>query len=186
MALSSSRISVRFGQIDILAPAQELAPDTRYQLWECMGDDCSRVITEFTTGEESDTTAPDLPMERSRDFEHRLREDSVALDVDFEGILVVDLGDADLRTELLSGSVHAVAIPEDLPIILGQGVCLDNWPGDLKDERPIRYGSFDLAGNFSGWTEPDPLAIKGCSTTGERPPPCMLLLLLASCRRRRR
>jgi MYXO-CTERM domain-containing protein len=57
-----------------------------------------------------------------------------------------------------------------------------------RDSAPVRYGAFDLAGNFSGWTEPDTLTIgRGCGCRSDAPgAPSLLLLAVAALALRRR
>lgn len=185
--LVAARIGLYGRELSVLTPAQELLPSSSYQLWACDGPVCSTQLTEITTGTGPDAESPPLPAERERDHGVKV----VSLLVDFEGILLVDLGGGQLDPATLTGSVHDVTAAHDEPVFLGRGGCVDSWPGSIRDDRPLRYGALDLAGNFSGWTEPETLAVDGCACSTERrggsPRGVLVLLaLLAGARARRR
>lgn len=175
-------------------PVETLAPDTLYQAFSCSNGVCDRILTEFTTGTSTDEDAPPPPSRGETESYLTSgvglfscgRQRALALGFDHEGILVADLGDAQLDVETLSGSVTAATTDERL--FVGVGLCEDRWPGDEDDPLPARFGVFDVSGNFSGWTEPEPLELpsRGCSTSDETPAHWAWgLLLLAWARRRR-
>jgi uncharacterized protein (TIGR03382 family) len=170
-----------------------LAPDTLYQAFSCSNGVCDRILTEFTTGTETDESAPPPPSRGQTEFHfsggHGLyscgRTRALELGFNHNGILVADVGDAQLDIETLSGSVTAATTDDRL--FLGVGLCEDLWPGDEDAVLQARFGVFDVSGNFSGWTEPESLELpsRGCSTTSdESPAPWAYLLLLAWVRRR--
>jgi MYXO-CTERM domain-containing protein len=180
-------------EILIAIPVETLAPDTLYQAFSCSGGVCDRILTEFTTGAGTDDVAPPLPSrgETESFFSTNAglfscgRMRALGLGFEHEGILVADLGDAQLDVEALSGSVTAATSDERL--FVGVGLCEDLWPGDEDVALGARFGVFDVSGNFSGWTEPEPLELpnRGCSTTDEAPAHWAWgLLLLAWARRR--
>lgn len=184
--LVETRLGLYERELSVLTPAQELLPSSSYQLWVCDGPVCSTQVTEITTGTGPDTEPPPPPAERERDHGVKV----VSLWVDFEGILLVDLGGGQLDPATLTGSVHDVTAAHDEPVSLGRGGCVDSWPGSIRDDRPLRYGALDLAGNFSGWTEPETLAVDGCACSTEHRGGSgglvLLALLVGGARRRRR
>ncbi len=61
-----------------------------------------------------------------------------------------------LDPDALEGTVDAFVFDQHHPdyFAVGDTPCLDNWPGARPgDSTRIRFGAFDLAGNFSGWGE---------------------------------
>ncbi len=72
-----------------------------------------------------------------------------------EGLLVVDIGDSE-TLDVLQHEGFVSTVTSDGTLRLGGSTdgCVGPWPGDRGETMSIRYGSFDLAGNFSGWTEP--------------------------------
>lgn len=164
----------------VLTPLAPLLPEARHQFWECDGPMCSTLISEFTTGTEADTIPPALPVETDREQ----GRDTVSLSFDFEGVLIVSLGDVALDPATLTGSAHSASTDSNVAF---EDDCPYSWPGAAEDEQTLRYGAFDLAGNFSGWSEPEPLSLSGCgcSATNRSTPPLPLLVLLFGLTRRR-
>ena len=171
-------------ELVVLTPREPLLPETVYQLWECHGATCSTLLTEITTGAGPDEEPPSQPVERSREGGLHF----VNLTVDFDGILVASLGEPAVDLEHLAGTAQLVSDDPALEYTLGrsEGACVDNWPGSIETPQELRYGAFDLAGNFSGWAEAEPLALDGCGCTTGRPAPAGLLALLLAAFVRRR
>lgn len=165
-------------EIVVLTPIAPLVPGTRYRVEGVRA-------TIFTVGTSTDTTAPTIPTELSREprVEHvgwdpfggesscgEADHVSVSVQLAHDGVLaVVDAdGATDLDPAQLSGGITSAAFPTR--VTLGRGVCLHSWP-EIEEGTTarLRYGSFDLAGNFSGWSEPADVAIPsagcGCTTT---------------------
>lgn len=71
-----------------------------------------------------------------------------------EVLTVIDAGGGAVIDEAgPSGTVTTVGFEK--MIFLGSSACIHNWAGaEDGDDSNVRYGSFDLAGNFSGWSEP--------------------------------
>jgi len=105
-------------------------------------------------------------------------------------IFLVDAGEtADLNLTQFTGSVTAITVvPGTLSI--GQHPCAgaDNFPGGASRgaSTSVRFGALDLAGKFSGWSEPEELTLAGCNV-GAPPAPlvwCLVPFLLSPLRRR--
>jgi uncharacterized protein (TIGR03382 family) len=175
--LEQRELVVGDAELLIAIPVEPLAPDTLYQAFACSNGVCDRILTEFTTGSCTDEIPPPLPshgeIERHFVSGARLyscgRKRALELGFQHQGILVADLGDAQLDVENLSGSVTAATTDERL--FLGIGLCEDRWPGDEDAPLTARFGVFDVSGNFSGWTEPESLELpdQGCSASDEVP-----------------
>ncbi len=185
--LSVQQIEVDAGCVWVHTPEADLAPETRYQVWACDGSICTVIVTGFTTGTGPDGEAPDVPVEvrrRGDRYGGLICGPStwVDVEVDFEGILVVDIGDSATITP--SSPEGYVQVSTDLPAFtVGSGGCYTGWPGGEDETLTIRYGCYDLAGNFSGWSEPDTISLPsgcGCSLPGspERGAPLAGLLVL--------
>ena len=66
-------------------------------------------------------------------------------------------------------------IRQDGGVRVGSGPCTGGWPrsGDgAADSAPVRFGAIDLAGNFSGWSDPVNVQLPdgcGCRLGGAAP-----------------
>jgi hypothetical protein len=144
--------------------------------------------TSFTVTAEADAEAPEPPdiavgATESTEFENGFVGYSMPVEGEFEGILLVDIGArADLDPAALTGEVSLAST--DTEFVIGHA-CVSTWldakPGN---STTLSFASFDLAGNFSGWTEPEPVTVTndGCQcSTGASPGPAAMwtsLLLL--------
>lgn len=181
-------------RLHVAIPVETLAPNTLYQAFGCDAGTCDRLLTEFRTGSATDEDAPALPttgqpdrlFESGRGLFSCGRMRALEFAIEHDGILVADLGDATLDAEALAGSVTAASSEPQL--MVGVGLCDDIWSGAEDETLEIRFGLFDLSGNFSGWTEPEPVELpkRGCSIADEQTPAAWAwgLLLLAAVRRR--
>jgi hypothetical protein len=173
-------------ELVVLTPVEPLLPEARYQFWECDGPECTTLVSELTTGAAADDSPPALPIEVDREQGRGWAN----LWIDFEGVLVVSLGDVALDPATLTGSAHFAWGDATVPLSFGDvdRYCFDGWPEATSDEQtvPLRYGAFDLAGNFSGWSEPEPLSLAGCGCSANHgtSPLALLVLLLGLTRRR--
>jgi MYXO-CTERM domain-containing protein len=153
--------------------------------------------TTFTVTAEADDVPPEPPdiavgETEATEFENGFVGYSMDVDGEFEGILLVDIGqEAALDPVALAGEVSLAST--DTEFVIGHA-CDSTW----LDARPgnsttVAFASFDLAGNFSGWTEPEPVTVEaeaGCQCragTGGIPTTGLGLLLgLLALRGRRR
>lgn len=179
-------------QVLVLHPDAPLLPDTTYTV-----QPPTQIEFQFTTGAGTDDTPPEIPVEVDRAVEHTRAgprdtcfndaEHWATLTVTGEAALfVLDAGETtDLDPVAVAGTVAEVTAGDVL--FLGSTACHgDNFPGGAsrRAETTIRYGAFDLAGNFSGWSDPDPLSLGGCSVAPRSPAWWLLLLPLIGRRRR--
>lgn len=186
-----STINTTNGPIVVYTPDDPLAPNTTYELAECTSETCEATNVRFTTGVGADLDPPPLPIEIDRHGDSGgSRRDScgkyksVDVVLDTEGLLVMQLDDGTLDPKTLSGTTSIVTLAHGVTV--GRGACIMGWTSD-DDTATVRYGAFDLAGNFSGWTEPDTLTIGGCSCRSAAPgAPATLLLGVAALALRRR
>jgi MYXO-CTERM domain-containing protein len=190
-----SVIDTAEGPLEVYKPYSPLAPNTIYELVECYDEDCE-VITRFTTGDGPDLEPPPLPVETDRDGGAHRRNDtscgkSAWASVEFtaEGLVVMQLDEGTLDPELLLGETSIATL--EYAVTVGRGACYIGWPDWNHDSATLRYGAFDLAGNFSGWTEPDTLTLGGCgcrsdASDGPDVPAMALLGVVAVALRRRR
>ncbi len=174
----------------VLEPQEELTPGERYFV-NGVGAEHSFVVEAIT-----DDEPPDLPDVQVSPSASGASLDFTGFDDDSEGLIVVDAdGGAKLSVDTMTGRLTSATTRDSAFIHLGaRGECVPrSWPGD-EDIEPgstaiIKYGVFDLAGNFSGWSEPEVLTVKsGCTVnpsqqSGNWPTFALVLLLLVSTRR---
>jgi len=196
--------------IAVFTPAAELVAGGVYSLGEEIYSldnpvPTLVVLATFTVGAEADLEAPELPSELARSSSASPRvagqvsscgpTDVVDLSIEATGqVLLAQVGEGrDFDTEALDGEVSELSLDGELD--LGVGGCRWSWPeakpGATADAQ---WGALDLAGNFSGWTEPTEIVIPAagcsCSTQGAGVPAgsgaiLALLLLIGGGRRRR-
>jgi MYXO-CTERM domain-containing protein len=171
--------------LTIITPAQELQPSTAYRI---LAD--SRLLGSFTTGAGPKLDAPAVPVEVERltyasgPFSGTSScgsTNSVYLRIRSDGLIAVldKDGASTLDPAALSGSAADVSTPKEL-IGLSSGLCRRNWPGaGWGDSASVRLGTFDIAGNFSGWSEPIEVSIPlvGCGCSAGAGPASGLLVL---------
>jgi MYXO-CTERM domain-containing protein len=199
--------------IQVLSPNELLVMGSTYYV-DCNPDD-EWHEAEFTVSAPVDDEAPATPSfeigEYSRSSEGGDScgpHEWVALEMQHSGDLtVLDVaGRADLDPVALTGSVVDMSIWVDDTYRIGEMACTGNWnfaeDGPLND---VRVASFDLAGNFSGWStttsididalqdDPNDEEASGCacSTIGPKPGgapwlPLAALALVAARRAHRR
>jgi hypothetical protein len=157
-------------------------------------DAASRTTT-FTvtaTTDDEPPAQPDLAIgeTQSTEYENGFVGYHMPVEGEFEGILVVDVGgEATLDPAALGGEVALASTDTEFEI--GHS-CVPIW----RDAEPgasttVSFGAFDLAGNFSGWTEPEPVSVEEegcqCRAGASRVPTTAVLglLVLLGLRRRR-
>jgi uncharacterized protein (TIGR03382 family) len=201
------RITHVGGVATVLTPERELQQRTSYVLIgvDARGD--TPLDTTFTTGDGPDADPPEVDASPGR----VIAEDEgpcgpvylAGFTVRTQGALlaVADVGggatlDPAGPSGTVSGSLsplqqHAELEPER-SVDLGSTLCGQSWPGAAPGaSTTVRFGAFDLAGNFSGWspalTAKFPEA-SGCSAGGVPGWPALLALLaltrLRTCRNR--
>lgn len=198
LEFTTSTIDTGNGPLTVLTPLAPLAPMTRYELLDCAYVDCvdgtgGSLVTRFITGTTTDTAPPPRPVETGRDGDadrggRTSCGKSAWARVEFtaEGLVVMQLDEGTLDPEALLGEVSIATLEDNATV--GRGACFTGWPDWESNSATVRYGAFDLAGNFSGWTEPDTLTIgRGCGCRSDAPgAPSLLLLTVAALALRRR
>lgn len=177
------------GGLLVARPLVELAPNTRYTARACTTSECPVDLQRFTTGSGPSAEPPELPIEHGRDLDTgrapcggRFR--SIALDIEFDGVLVLDLGLPQLDEGTLDGDLDLATTQNDEHVVIDRDSI-----SVTRDHVEARMGVFDEAGSFSGWVELEPLDFTGCGCTSSRGTGgaalSWLSLLLAVARRRR-
>ena len=159
----------------VLSPSAPLEVGASYSVLKQGGESLST----FVVGEGEDVEAPGLPVETGREASSDARgpfppsscgySDMVVIDVQSDGLFVVaNITDEDaLDTEALSGEASQMGFEGE--IRMGTAGCTFSWPGaEPGATTEVRLGTFDIAGNFSGWTEDEAIALPlaGTTTTG--------------------
>lgn len=198
VAASITRIDVDGIAIRVLAPLALLQPGATYTIERGSGS------TSFVVGATRDDEAPAAPREMTRRtvvFDaHESQtcggrgEYYVELQLEHEGLFA--LVDRDATTTLdgraPSGAVSTAAF-DGVAALLGSGACVRSWPEAAPGSSAgVRFATFDVAGNFSGWSDSSEVEIPGgCECTATEPTtstPGLLvaLTLLAALALRRR
>ena len=160
----------------VFIPDEQLAPGVTYQV------DPSHGVSDsiwFTVGAAEDVSAPELPVfsvERGEADEDNGCGSSAFATVHVEAanaITVMDVGKTSaLAVERISGHVSDGFGPgEDSTIVGFRGCSVTTWSEAKRGATTtVRLGRFDMAGNFSGWTDSQDVEIHGgcgCSVTSE-------------------
>lgn len=151
----------------VLTPTTPLTPDSRYDLWHCPDETCDEALTFFQTGSHTDLTPPAPTTEEATSRRRKMmcwmlgNVATATLDIemvaDERTILVADLGEMS-TLDPVGHTGYVAQVTSESTFEFGRGAC-EIWPWTLDDDKQttIRYGVFDLAGNFSGWSTPAPL-----------------------------
>ncbi len=183
----------------VLTPDEELDQGGSYTVLDGGGS----VVTTFTVGFSSDVEIPAIPEEVGRQGHSDQRaptppgscgfSDLVTLQVASEGLFVVaNVAEANgLNTDGVQGIASQMAFTDQVEI--GRAVCMFSWPdAEPNAATEVRLGTFDIAGNFSGWTDSAAVQIPQagfdedgniaisttCSSAGEVSPAAAALLLV--------
>jgi hypothetical protein len=166
----------------VVVPEAELEANTEYEIEFDYTDVFDVVTTErvsFTTGSGPSTSTPPPPeLTRSepgagQGFLGTSRY--LHLELAHSGILIADsggaLGDIDSAEDLWlpeGAGFESIALRSTTPVVrwvttsnelwVGLGECLV-WSETAAERESARFGVLDLAGNFSGWTEPSELEL---------------------------
>ena len=160
----------------VVTPTEPLTIGTRYELTIGFGYS----LTRFVVSEQLDTDPPRAPVEVSRTELNAREDDSsckVEVRIEYEleqptnELMVMALDgiddfDAERRTgTLFNAASHS--LPDEVPIIRFGQAPNAGWPESNPKSVLPRVGTFDLAGNFSGWRKGDavdrPKRTSGCS-----------------------
>lgn len=174
VALDRVSVATPVGDLHVYTPVAPLAPDTPYELRTCGPDECDRLLASFRTAVVAVDAAPDLP---TIDRVHA-QSGFIRLDGEFSELLVVDHAGEDFDPDAFAGELLAVVAPDGM---------IDLATADLPDDGAgLRFGVYDLAGNFSGWTDARSVESEeaGCRTHTSSPLPLLLVPLLALRHRR--
>ena len=156
------------GRVIVLTPRELLEPDSAYRFDVLEGEAAKLVVrVELHTNDEVDEQPPDVPLVASADVTDA-RDDrgdipscrdglGLSVNVDGDGLIVwrAALG-ADHKApafdpDRLEGSLAGADEDRGAGPELSLGApCAAPWNGE---ELTMQFASFDLAGNFSGWSE---------------------------------
>jgi hypothetical protein len=172
LELETSELSVGGATVLVLTPLQPLEPNLVHT-WPCAPFDT------FMPEAGGDHAAPEVPAvigwESHGEYVvlSRLRES--------DSFIVTDInGGADFDPETLSGTLSSFG-----GAALGPATCGSDC--FAAGHAEVRVGALDLAGNFSGWSEPVSVEPAGCaigaSVRSEPFPLSMTFLALIACRR---
>ncbi|MCC6523650.1 MAG: hypothetical protein IT373_13425 [Polyangiaceae bacterium] len=154
----------------VFTPVADLGVGAAYSL-EC-DHYGQKVVSSFTVTEPADDTAPAVPLAELGEAEHDGSGSSSCGEADYVpvtlqhegGIVVVDIaGQGVLDATGPSGTVNDVYADDGY--LVGGKICGRHHNWDFDDDgaaEDVRFGTFDLAGNFSGWSEPQEVSV-GCS-----------------------
>lgn len=173
---SASEIATPIAAITVWQPARELLPDSRYVLWQCSPAACEHKLGELRTRSGPATAAPPIPTATA------IVEsgDHIVTDAEFNGLLVFAAAPDDLDADERSGEIFAVGLPGE-PAVFHAHLAVNS----------LRIGTYDLAGNFSGFSEPylferEKSPVCGACDVSDDPPGALLVVLMGLAVRRRR
>lgn len=177
----------KIGTVTVLDPSGALEPNHQYALEGVPGNE----EHSFTTGKVALTEMPPVPNVIDLD-QHRDRECGTSYygatyslnSVGAAHIYVLDSGTADSLGLETPDRVRFSTVPS---FELGASCGGDNFPGGASKNATtsVRFASFDLAGNFSGWSEPESLTLTGCNLGGAQSTAFLVIVPFLLCGRRR-
>jgi hypothetical protein len=145
----------------VFRPDSELAPRSEYH-WSCSSIDYGSRTSSFTTGESATSGPPEVPDLSSRVL-HASPDESwgPSYYARFPGagepssIIVLDLaGNSTLDAAGPSGYVADARLPLTDGFFVGSYPCGGNWSeAGLGASTTVALGAFNLAGEFSGWSD---------------------------------
>jgi hypothetical protein len=146
-------------RMHVLSPKAALEPSSTYHV---VVDGVS--LVSFTTGADRDETAPARPAvtsQASKIYEPDGYDScgpsyATEFQLTGEGLLTVMVQEGTVfNPNTVSGAPLFVSYEASGTPSLGRSGCFTNWPdAERGASKPVRFGSFDLAGNFSGLTDP--------------------------------
>ncbi len=150
----------KWANVLVLTPQQPLMKGVSYKLVDCdvYGQGGH---TTFTVSSGPDEQAPAIPGVTAGEITEGSMgscgdEFYSTMNVQHDGaLLVLDVaGQSALESAVPSGTVNDVFATNGEKIVVGNVICgRHNWDFDEDgDATGVRFGSFDLAGNFSGWS----------------------------------
>jgi len=180
-----------------------LLPHSAYRIFAIQDDGAEYELGVFATDEAADTTPPAVPgvdgfepvwttgeipgcgLFADGQLFLEFTDDVLVLDIRDSDDAVPDGDDddsadpfpLDLDPVALEGTVDGILFDRYHPEFFGIGntPCLQNWPLAVEGATTeIRFGAFDLAGNFSGWGEWHELTVPRAidpDLAGATPPP---------------
>jgi hypothetical protein len=153
------RITIDEWVLDVLTPVSALAVGATYAAGYCefTEEDCI-VLTEFTVAAEADEDAPSVPRAALLGPYVNVAGDGaetrgvffVVFGIEDDAIVLFDVDGSGGAGPLAPDFAEAWNDPGEA-VFAGAGPCM---PTSLAEEGgDVRFGSIDLAGNFSGWSE---------------------------------
>jgi MYXO-CTERM domain-containing protein len=194
VAFTVTRIAVGSAFLDMLTADALLPAETPYRVQACdpSGRDGCRELTSFATNGSVDNEAPMLP-EASEGQRLSEQDDAwgdtrlVTFEVRGDVIQLLDVDGAGGASPLQAGS-ELGDVAASGKLLAGEAPCFTNITSERAE---VRFGTLDLAGNFSGFTEPREVVkpeqlSDGCSVAGTQSPGWALMVVLGLAARRRR
>ncbi len=149
-----------------LRPDIPLQPEMDYTLWLCVDGVCEDDLVHFRTGTGLDTSSPAVPDLLSTKHDHAaksvcpgFKNITFTFEVEEGGLLVAAYG-TNLSFDPIAFDGDLGAATNEQRLTVGSGLCSGGWPGG--DTQTVRFGNYDQAGNFSGWSEPIEESLEGC------------------------
>lgn len=178
--------------VAVFVPAADLTPGESYQV--VVG---SEVLSTFSVGGGRDETPPQVPSIVSQDNIHESGNVSSCgeahyanLGIRHDGVLALmdREEESTLDATLPAGTLTELVVRDT--VTLGDAPCATSWEEAKRGSKTqVRFSAFDLAGNFSGWSQDETVRIgaeSGCSTVAGSPALALLLVGALAVRRRLR
>jgi MYXO-CTERM domain-containing protein len=177
----AASVTELFGNNDrvaVITPDELLVAGQTYTLeldqYEALG--------EFTVGDVELSIPPELPVELGRESSASARihnqtnscgpTDMVTLTLETTGLVYVAEieGWDSLDADAIDGEASELSLDGVLQI--GSAGCVWSWPdAEPRASTTVRWGVYDIAGNFSGWSDDEEISIPSagcsCSAGGE-------------------
>lgn len=176
LTLMELETTAAIGGVLVLDPMEDLTVGDEYSVYGCLETGSEQLVGTFVVTDAADTQAPPVPVLQLDEGRY---SNGICGGVAFAEFTVTGQGAvvaldvnsvASVETGLIENAAAVFASDDSELFVVGRGGCSPMTYDPQFDETvTARVGTFDLAGNFSGWSDPESTSFTdgcGCSSSG--------------------